>query len=259
MERYQVILAYDGTHFEGFQRQRKARTVQGVVEAALRCIGWQGRTILAAGRTDTGVHASGQVIAFDLDWNHPPDNLRNALNANLPPDVAARAVWTIHPGFHPRFDAISRRYRYHIFCEPARDPLRERYAWRVWPAASFDLLQKAAANLIGRYDFAAFGTPPRAGSSTTRTVFQAEWFQADAGLSFEITADAFLYHMVRRLVMAQVQIGQGWRHPDELSQALRAGGHPMQGSAPAQGLVLVEVRYPSGAGREIPEIIENVV
>jgi tRNA pseudouridine38-40 synthase len=114
-ERYQAILAYDGTHFLGFQRQGKGRTVQGVVEAALRQLGWQERTILAAGRTDTGVHASGQVIAFDFEWHHPVEALQKALNTLLPQDVSACEVQPTRADFHPCYDAVSRRYRYSLY------------------------------------------------------------------------------------------------------------------------------------------------
>jgi tRNA pseudouridine38-40 synthase len=131
MARYQVILAYDGTLFLGFQRQSRTRTVQGVVEAALGALGWTGRTIYSAGRTDTGVHAAGQVIAFDLEWKHSTLDLRQALNANLPEDVAAREVREVPPDFHPRYGALSRRYQYRILCSDVRDPLRERYVWRA--------------------------------------------------------------------------------------------------------------------------------
>ena len=105
MERYKVILAYDGTEFQGFQRQTNTRTVQGVVEAALHRLGWQGQRLLAAGRTDAGVHAVGQVVAFDLDWPHTPQALANALNAYLPPSVAARHVQPVPADFHPRYHA----------------------------------------------------------------------------------------------------------------------------------------------------------
>ena len=153
MARYQVILAYDGTEFVGFQRQaqgKKSRTVQAAIETALRQIGWQGRAILAAGRTDTGVHAAGQVVAFDLDWSHGEQALLAALNANLPPDVAAQAAFERRADFHPRYDALSRSYRYSIFCRPLRDPLRERYAWRVWPAPELERLQASAMNWLVR-------------------------------------------------------------------------------------------------------------
>jgi len=246
MARYQVILAYDGTQYRGFQRQLKARTVQGVVETTLRELGWSGQAILAAGRTDTGVHASGQVIAFDLDWKHPPEELGAALNAQLPGDVAARSVMQVEANFHPRYDALARTYRYRIYCWENRDPLLDRYAWRVWPLLDIDLLQRAASLLIGRQDFAAFGTPPRPAGSTHRTVLQAQWSRDDHELIFEITADAFLYRMVRRLVSFQVEIGQGRRELEALRQALELPpDSALQGLAPAHGLTLVKVIYPS--------------
>jgi tRNA pseudouridine38-40 synthase len=244
MARYQVILAYDGTEFQGFQRQARVRTVQGVIEDALRKLGWQGASLLAAGRTDAGVHASGQVIAFDLQWQHSPLDLLMALNANLPADVAARDIHIASPEFHPRYDAVSRCYRYHIFCEPVRSPLRERYAWRVWPLADPDRMQEAASRLSGSHDFAAFGNPPQPGGKTIRTVTRAEWLAVGPLLVFEIVSEAFLYHMVRRLVSFQVEIGQGRREMAQVEQYL---GHParemVQGLAPPQGLVLVEVLY----------------
>ncbi|HEY5669313.1 MAG TPA: tRNA pseudouridine(38-40) synthase TruA [Anaerolineales bacterium] len=250
MARYQVILAYDGTQYHGFQRQAKAHTVQGVIEATLRELGWSGRAILAAGRTDTGVHASGQVIAFDLDWKHSPDELGAALNAQLPDDVAARSVMQVEVDFHPRYDALARTYRYRIYCWENRDPLLDRYAWRVWPALDLDLLQQAASLLVGRQDFAAFGSPPRPSGSTQRTVFQAQWTRYDHELIFLITADAFLYRMVRRLVSFQVEIGQGRRELEALRQALELPpDSAVQGLAPAHGLTLLKVVYPSDEAR----------
>jgi tRNA pseudouridine38-40 synthase len=207
MARYQIILAYDGTHFLGSQRQASSRTAQSELEKALRKIGWQAQTVYLAGRTDTGTHASGQVAAFDLEWTHGLQKLQDALNAHLPPDMAVRDVQLAADTFHPRFDASSRCYRYRLFCAAVRDPLRERYAWRVWPAVT-DLV--ALADIWhGKHDFAAFGSSPRSGGSTVRTVMSAGWrLQADEW-TFEIRADAFLYRMVRRLVYAQVAVGQG--------------------------------------------------
>jgi tRNA pseudouridine38-40 synthase len=254
MERYQVILAYDGSPFQGFQRQGQhpgnALTVQGVVEAALQQIGWQGSTILAAGRTDTGVHASGQVIAFDLNWTHGSQALLQALNAYLPQAVAAQQVQVAPPDFHPRFDAVGRSYRYTIYVGQTRHPLRERFAWRVWPALDVTVLRQAADLLVGTYDFAAFGTPPRANGSTIRTVQQVEWLADGDQLSFTVTADAFLYHMVRRMVYVQVAIAQGRIEMLEFANAIR---NPVEnkcvlkpGLAPPQGLVLTEVHYLPG-------------
>jgi len=248
MARYQLTLAYDGALFEGFQRQGRiatpVRTVQAVVETALRQLGWQGKTILAAGRTDTGVHASGQVIAFDLDWNHTPEVLAVALNAKLPEDVAVQTAQLAPLDFHPRYDALSRCYRYTIICQAQRDPLQERYAWRVWPAVSLEDLQAAASSLSGRHDFGAFGTPPRRGGSTVRCIYRAEWRSEGERLVFEIEADAFLYHMVRRLVYAQVKVAQGKLPPDAIQTRLNGRLSGMvQGLASPRGLVLVRVYY----------------
>ena len=248
MARYKVILVYDGTHFFGFQRQAeelKTRTVQAEVEKALRKLGWQDRSILAAGRTDTGVHASGQVIAFDLEWKHTTENLLAAVNANLPPDVAAKAASNAVPDFHPRFDAISRRYQYHIFCHPARNPLRERYAWRIWPDVETTNLQKAANQVIGGHDFRAFGSPSKPGGTTMRNVFKSCWRAEHEDLVYTIEADAFLYHMVRRLVKIQVAIGQKLVDPETFEEAIRGSNQTeVLGLAPPQGLFLVEVVYP---------------
>lgn len=248
MARYQVILAYDGTEFAGSQRQHsRTRTVQGEVEAALRKLEWPGKAIFIAGRTDSGVHASGQVIAFDLEWRHSPEALCQALNANLPPDMAAQAVQVAPDDFHPRYAARARRYRYSIFCQDRRDPLRERFAWRVWPPVELGLLQAAAGLLPGTHDFAAFGSPTRPGGSTVRMVWQAGWQALEAGWVFEIQANAFLYHMVRRLVFLQVLAGQGQLALQEFENGLITCQPQTPGLAPANGLVLVEVLYePSG-------------
>src|ERR1051325_6628960 len=131
MARYQLTLAYDGTNFFGSQRQASKRTVQGELESALRKLGWTGRSVLMAGRTDTGVHATGQVASCDLDWSHADEELLRALNATLPGDLAVQKVCTVNADFHPRFDATSRCYRYRLFCRAVRDPIRERFGWRI--------------------------------------------------------------------------------------------------------------------------------
>ena len=253
MERYQIIIAYDGTDFLGSQRQvsvapgrkEKVRTVQGELERALRKIGWHGRSILLAGRTDSGTHATGQVASFDLDWPHAPDELLSALNANLPSDMAVGMARVVQGDFHPRYDATSRTYRYRLFCQQIRNPLRERYAWRVWPPVT-DL--KSLANIwLGTHDFAAFGTPPRSNGSTVRMVMDASWHMEGDEWIFDIRADAFLYRMVRRLVFAQVAVGQGKTTAETLLRNLdpQAGGPEKlpSGLAPACGLTLAEVCY----------------
>jgi tRNA pseudouridine38-40 synthase len=249
MARYQIILAYDGTDFLGSQRQAGSRTVQIELEKALCKIGWQDRSILLAGRTDTGTHASGQVAAFDLDWGHGLAKLQDALNAHLPRDMAVWEVKVAADDFHPRFDASSRRYRYRLFCTGVRDPLRERYAWRVWPPVAD--LTPLAAIWSGTHDFAVFGSPPRSGGSAVRTVLSAEWQKYGDEWIFEIQANAFLYRMVRKLVYVQVAVGQARLPAEVLVRALDGKSEVRQAVqseipaslAPASGLTLVEVHY----------------
>lgn len=243
MARYQVKIAYDGSEFFGFQRQGDARTVQLEIENSLRKIGWDGQSIIAAGRTDTGVHASGQVIAFDIEWKHSEEVLRKALNANLPKDVAAHAVKVADEVFHPRFEAISRCYHYRIYCQPTRDPLRDRYAWRVWPPVSIQDLQLAAKELMGTHNFAAFGLPPKKGGNTIRTIFEADWINNQEDFLFRVKANAFLYHMVRKIVFLQVKIAQGFWTVDQLHEGIHHQVDQMPGLAIPNGLELVEVQY----------------
>ena len=265
MARYQVILAYDGTQFVGSQRQTsielspgaKKRTVQGELEKALRKLGWSGSSVFLAGRTDTGVHAAGQVASFDLDWQHTDGDLLRALNANLSPDIAARDVRFFSTKFHPRFVATSRRYRYRLFCQPVRDPLREKSAWRVWPQVDGETLIEVALLFVGQHDFASYGTPPRAGSSTLRTVMNASWQAKDDEWHFEVQANAFLYRMVRRLVFVQVAVAQGKISAEAVARSLAGQVKSPKrnelpaGLAPAHGLTLVEVTYPTESSGHI--------
>ena len=246
MAHYKIILAYDGTEFLGFQRQLEGRTVQATVESALRRVGWIGASITGAGRTDTGVHASGQVVAFEHEWSHSDHDLRDALNANLPLDVAARSVEQVDDDFHPRYSAAARCYQYRLLVDSIRNPLKERYAWRVWPPVAMDLVEYAAEKLIGKHDFSAFGTPPQPGGSTTREIFGASWQIENEYVVFEILGNAFLYHMVRRLVSFQVDIGLEKRSLESIDVLLSGEQKTMvQGLAPAEGLFLKEVRYPA--------------
>lgn len=250
MARYQLILAYDGSNLEGSQRQaggssssRPKRTAQGELENALRTLGWTGRSVLIAGRTDSGVHAEGQSVALDFEWPHGPEKLRAALNAALPSDLAVRAAREVSPDFQPRFDATSRRYRYRLFCDPVRDPVRERYAWRVWPAVNGEVLQSVSPIFLGTHDFAAFGSPMKRGGSTVRTVSLSAWTESQGEWRYEVRADAFLYRMVRRLVFVQVMAAQGRLSAEQIQQAVAHQIKLPSGLAPAHGLSLVEVTY----------------
>lgn len=253
---YKFILAYDGTDFSGFQRQGKSRTVQGELEKTLRELGWQEKAILFAGRTDAGVHASGQVATCTLDWQHSSADLRQALNARLPDDVSILEVSKAEAEFHPRYDASSRRYHYTIYQADVRHPLRERYAWRVWPELHVDRLDRIAALLPGRHNFASFGRAMKRGGSTIREIYSSHWVAENDTLLYEVEANAFLYHMVRRLVYIQVRYAQQGLSEQDVEDGLNHQTLLKPGLAPAQGLTLTQVNY-SGARNELNEDEEN--
>lgn len=245
MATYKSKIAYDGTEFHGFQRQAEGlRTVQATLEAALRQIGWNGSSLRAAGRTDAGVHARGQVIAFSFEWRHPAGDLTRALNANLPPDVAAWHTEPAPEGFDPRFEARRRRYRYRVITAPYRDPLRERYAWRIWPEPDWGRMAETADHYLGRRDFGAFGSAPIEGGHTIREIYESAWESGEEAASFVIAGDAFLYRMVRRLVAAAIDVGLGRVEIDEVLACLSNPGQHWQASlAPSYGLCLEAVEF----------------
>lgn len=249
---FRAVVAYDGTRYFGFQRQAgDTPTIQGTLETAIKRVTRQTVTLRGAGRTDTGVHATGQVIAFDVAWQHTPGDLLKALNANLPADIAAQSLEEAQHGFHPRYDAHSRTYEYTLYVAPVRQPLLNKYAWHVPASGLLDLkaMQRAAAILTGEHDFATFGQPPQ-GENTVRAVMRSEFsvtFGSRPGeqvVQYTIEANAFLYRMVRRVVGALVRVGSGRLAPDTFEAAFCAadGSWPNQ-SAPPRGLCLVKVTY----------------
>ncbi|MCW1966700.1 MAG: tRNA pseudouridine(38-40) synthase TruA [Anaerolineae bacterium] len=239
-----ATLAYDGTHFLGFQRQASGRTVQGEVEAALQRVCKEAVGIIGAGRTDTGVHATGQVIAFDAKWTHPLDRLQRALNSSLPDDVAIRALAQCDENFHPRFSAVSRTYEYTLRVVDVQNPLWRYYAWQVTQPLDVAAMNAAAMRLIGEHDFRSFGSPT-VGESTVRRVMRASWQVLAVGeLRFTIEANAFLFRMVRRIVGTLVRVGQGKILLEEIDRMLEARNPDLvKVVAPACGLCLVNVSY----------------
>jgi tRNA pseudouridine38-40 synthase len=249
MARYQAILSYDGTAFAGFEAQVNKRTVQGELEKALKVLKWGGRRIMASGRTDAGVHAAGQVIAFDLEWRHGEEPLQAALNAIMPDDVAIRKLSRARDDFHPRFDARRRCYRYGVQISRWRDPLTERYVLRLAHRPDIDKMNEAAGTMLGEHDFQAFGTAPKKGSHTRRTVFRAEWIEPERNcIEFWLEANAFLYRMVRITVGTLLQVGRGTRSVTDFQRLMELNGKERAGPAvPAKGLCLERIVYPEDA------------
>lgn len=248
--RYRAVVAYDGGAYQGFQRQADGiPTIQASIESALVRIAGHMIGIVGAGRTDTGVHATGQVIAFDLDWRHDTDALLRAFNANLPDDIALQSVDVAESGFHPRFDARSRRYAYTVIQAEQRQPLLRGYSWYVpeYHRLNVQVMNEVAVSLNGTHDCATFGNPPQ-GDNTVRTVLHSEWSTLDEGfgrrLVYHVEANAFLHHMVRRMVGMLVDVGRGAMTTTEFHERFEAADLSQAGTmAPPQGLTLVGVRY----------------
>lgn len=234
---------YDGTDFYGFQFQSSVRTVQGELEWALAAVTGQAVRIVGAGRTDTGVHAVGQVIAFHTAWRHSLEALERAWGANLPPDIAVWGLEQAPADFHPRFSACRRRYRYTIWNGCRASPLHRRYAWVHPQRLDEEMLAQAAKVFIGEHDFAAFGRPPQ-GENSVRTVYTATWTRCGESLWFDIEGNAFLQRMVRRLVGVMAQIGRGEKPLAWASEVLASRESARCAPpAPACGLCLMEIGY----------------
>jgi tRNA pseudouridine38-40 synthase len=239
LRRFRATVEYVGTEFAGFQSQRNARTVQGELEAALaRLSGGQRQPVVGAGRTDAGVHATGQVIAFTYPGSLPDEALTDALNGTLPPDVAIRDLRRAPAGFHPRYAARYREYRYSIWNGP-RSPLLERTA--LWVRQELDVaeMSRAATAFEGRHDFSAFGG---ADPQPVRNVHRLRVRRDGSMVTIDVRADAFLRGMVRRIVAVLLAVGRGRLDASAVPGLLTAGEPALRGlAAPARGLCLRRV------------------
>jgi tRNA pseudouridine38-40 synthase len=249
MTRFRATLAYDGTAYQGFQRQADhIPTVQAELERAIRRITVQHHvTVLGAGRTDSGVHATGQVIAFDVEWTKPPEALLRGINAVLPPDIALQDLDVVAESFHPRFSAQARQYIYTVIQIQQRQPLWNGLAWQVSQPIDFDLMQTYAQAFLGRQDFGALGHAPQ-GDNTVREMFISQWDAQPMANTihyhYRVEGTAFLHHMVRRMVGLMVNVGRGWLTLDEGIAILKSCDvSRVRIMAPPQGLVLAGVRY----------------
>jgi tRNA pseudouridine38-40 synthase len=242
--RWRVVVEYDGTDFSGWQRQIGQRTVQGVLEDAIREMAGESVFVRAAGRTDAGVHADGQVASFDLEQVIPPHGLLRGLNSILPPDVALVDVAEAAPDFDARFSARGKVYRYTIWAHFIRSPLRARRAWHVRQPLDVEAMRTAAAALVGDHDFRAFRASDCDRKTTRRIVRAIDIDRQGALLTIDVEATAFLKNMVRILVGTLVDVGRGRLEPAAVARMLETGDRAAGGmTAPACGLTLLRVIY----------------
>jgi tRNA pseudouridine38-40 synthase len=249
MRNLKLTLQYDGTNYNGWQRQRVGTTIQALLEDALAPIEGRPVTVHGAGRTDAGAHALAQVASVSLEASLDTHTLGRALNAVLPEDVRVIDVEEMPADFHARFSATGKTYEYRIVNAPFVDAFLFRYAWHVPQKLDVEAMGAAAAPLVGRHDFAAFQGSPEGAvvHSTVRAIEAIEWEGGCAyndPLTVRITGDGFLRHMVRNIVGTLVEVGAGrWNHR-RAGEVLESGNRTLAGpTAPAKGLFLVSVRY----------------
>ena len=244
MARYKAVVQYDGTDYYGFQVQSGEPTIQGELERALALVTNEDIRIVGAGRTDTGVHARGQVISFASGWVHRADSLLTACNANLPAAIALQSMQLAPDGFDARRSARARAYRYTLNNRAIRAPLRDRSAWHVWQALDAPLMHAVLQSYTGSHDFVAFGSAPQPGGSTQRTLLSARCWRELDWVSVELVANAFLQGMVRRIVAALVMLGSARLTCAEFAGLLDGREKQLvKWKAPPQGLCLWAVEY----------------
>ena len=244
MATFKVILEYDGTAYAGWQRQPDQPTIQEAVETAVRSVTHADVPVIAAGRTDAGVHALGQVVSFRTDKALAPAEWLRALNATLPPDISARSVELIPDTFHARYSATGKRYEYRILNRPDRPALERTRAWHLYGKLDMDAMRTAAACLVGKYDFSSFQGHPTDVENPICDLRRLEIVRDQELVRIELEGDRFLKQMVRAIVGTLVEVGQGKRKPDDIKTILEAKDRRAAGyTAPAHGLYLVAVAY----------------
>ncbi|MBM4038022.1 MAG: tRNA pseudouridine(38-40) synthase TruA [Planctomycetes bacterium] len=247
-----LTIEYDGTRYHGWQRQANAPTVQQALEEALARVVGHEVTLYGSGRTDAGVHALGQVANFRTGSAIPAERLVHAINANVADDIAVLRAEDVAGGFHARYSAKRKTYRYAIVCRPVRPAVGGSFVhWHRFPL-DLGAMRQAAALFLGEHDFAAFESHSE-GEGTVRTVLRSEWLQEGERLDYWVTANGFLYNMVRAMVGTMIEVGAGKRPPEDVARLLASRDRALAGrTAPAKGLCLMSVEYEGDSLPNVP-------
>jgi tRNA pseudouridine38-40 synthase len=239
-----LTIEYDGTDYAGWQVQPNGPSIQEIIERAITAITGEERVrIIGSGRTDAGVHAAGQVANFRTETAIPSADLVHAINTKLPEDIAVIAAEDVPLDFHARYSAKFKTYRYSILNRPVRSPLTRRFAHFVRAPLDVDAMRAAGAALVGEHDFAAFQSKP-AGKSSVRTITRLDIEAGGGRIDIYVTANGFLYNMVRAIAGTLIEAGLGKRGAKDVAELLASRDRAAAGpTAPPQGLCLMQVRY----------------
>jgi len=243
--RVKCIISYDGSTFNGYQIQPNKRTVQGELQQALTKM-HKGKEVkvVASGRTDTGVHAVGQVIHFDTDLNIPVEKWPVALNALLPDDIVVKEASVVNDSFHARFNAKKKEYRYFIQYSPQPDVFKRNYVFHVENTLNIEKMKEASKLLLGTHDFTSFCSAKTEVEDKVRTLYNIDIWSKEDKIVFRFIGSGFLYNMVRILVGTLLEIGLEQRQPNDIKNILEAKERSMAGkTAPGKGLYLWKVYY----------------
>lgn len=251
MRNFKIIIQYEGTRYQGWQRQDSTgNTIQGKFEAILgKMTGKEMVQVDGSGRTDAGVHAYGQVANFKIDTDKTPQEVMDYINQYLPEDIAVISIEEVHERFHSRLNAKGKTYCYRIWNSPVHNVFDRRYVYELPEKLNVEEMQKAATLLIGKHDFKAFTSNKKSKKSTVRTVYEIniDYSKIDGDykdITITYKGDGFLYHMVRILTGTLIEVGLGQRKPEEIEKLFDNATRDMSGAlAPAKGLCLVEVEY----------------
>ncbi len=244
MHRIRLVVAYDGTNYVGWQVQPNGVSIQTTLQKAIENLVGEKVNVTGASRTDSGVHALGQVVVFDTHRSIPPEKYAPALNQRLPLDIVVQRSDEVAGDFHPRYRDVIKTYEYRILNRRTQLPCRRLYSYFVPRALDLDRMREAGAYLVGTHDFKSFCSPKTDVDSTVRTITDFSISREEDELVIRISGDGFLYHMVRIIAGALIKVGFGQKSPEDIKRAVEApDGRPAGPTAPAHGLTLVEIRY----------------
>ena len=243
MRNIKLVIEYDGSPFHGWQIQKGHRTVQGELERAIAAVVQHRVKLIGSGRTDTGVHALGQVASFKTTSRIPPEKLVAAINANVPREIAAQSAEDAPADFHARFSAKWKTYRYVIWNSPVRRPLLLKRVWFVGCKLNAAAMRRAAAHLVGEHNFSAFESKS-AKEGSVRHVRRLSVSRRGPQITVEVESNGFLYNMVRAIVGTLVEVGRGRLQPTDIRDILQSGERDRGGpTSPPDGLTLMSVTY----------------